>query len=312
MSDDRIAGGAFSEMHHLVARGYQQNFSSNDKRVDVINPRTGAMIANGRPIKGNFVVRGYNTHRTSAGASDSRLEREFAKLEAPALDQIRRVSVDHCGPDQRAAVVSHCALHLVRSQAFHATHQRIVHQLRNDWGPRLACDPELRKRYAADFGCDASDQEIAGYIDGIIKDHIEANRLHVDSMVRQYNGLARFLSRYWIQVISSGRLGVGFAIGDIPVVHMDTRTSAYGFRDGLAVGDANLVIAPLTRWTAVAFSVERTPHVALTVKRRLHEVNAVFARAAMQEIACHPGDALEVSRACQAQDRLPAARLVRP
>jgi hypothetical protein len=37
-------------------------------------------------------------------------------------------------------------------------------------------------------------------------------------MVRQYNNIAERLSRFWVQVITAERrMGVGFALADIPV-----------------------------------------------------------------------------------------------
>jgi hypothetical protein len=306
----RLVANPFAEMHHLVSRGFQQNFSDGQKRVTLLKARSGKVIDAARPIKSNFVVPGYNTHVTQAGTADSRLEHEFAKIERPLADQIRRITPDNCGPSDRGAVASHFALHLVRSEAFQSSHQGIIEQLRRDWVRDLARDPEVLKRYEAEFGGRPSADDITSYVDQIIHDHVQANRLHVDSMVKQYNSLGSHLSKFWVQVIIADQLGVGFALADIPIVHANTKTGQYGFRDGLALGDADLIVGPLTRWTAVALSVRPTPHVTLKVKKRLQEVNAVFARAALREIACHPDDARELARVCQRLDQLPPGRPV--
>jgi hypothetical protein len=276
----------------------------------VLGARSGEVIDPARPIKSNFVRAGYNTRIDSTGKPDSRLEREFAKLERPILDQIRRVTPTTCGPDLGGAVVTLFALHLVRSEAFQFSHSRIVEQLRQDWLPELAAEPEVRKHYVADYGKAPTDQDIIGIGERILEENVRANRLHVDGMVRLYNKIANHLAKFYVQVITSDQLGLGFALGDVPVVHANTSAGQYGFRDRLAIGDANLIIGPLTRFTAAALSVQPRESAKLTVKKRLQELNALFARAALSEIACHPSDVQEVQRVCQNLDRHTPNRLV--
>lgn len=300
----------FAEMHHLVSRGYQRNFADQWHCVTVIEARTGGIVDVARPIKRNFVSPGYNTRVNRDGAADSRLEREFAKLERPILDQIRRITPARCGPDLRQAVVTLFALHLVRSEAFQQSHERIIDDLRRYWLPELASAPELRQRYAAEYGVEATDQAIIQIGEQVLAENARANRLHVDGMVRTYNKLAAKLAQFHVQVITSDQLGMGFALGDVPVVHANIGTGQYGFRDRLAIGDANLIVGPLTRSTAVALSVRPMDAARLTVKRRLQELNAVFARAALHDVACHPDDAIEVRRVCQSLDRFPPDKLV--
>lgn len=150
----------FDEMHHLVSQGYQRNFAGPHQRVTVIDARTGEVIQADRSIRKNFALPGYNTQVDRAGVPDSRLEREFGRLERPILDQIRRVTPTNCGPEQRGAVAVLFALHLVRSQAFHSAQERIVEQVRREWVPEVATKPEVRARYVAEFGEEPTDQAI--------------------------------------------------------------------------------------------------------------------------------------------------------
>jgi hypothetical protein len=296
---------AFAEMHHLVTRGYQQNFADDQKRVAVIDARSGKVIDPARPIKTNFVLAGYTAHVTPDGKAVSRLEQEFGRLERPVVDQIRRITPDNCGPKQRGAVATLFALHLVRSHAFRERHLEVTEQLRREWIPEVASSPEISDRYAAEFGRPPTAEDIFQFAERILDENVRANRFHVDGMVQQYNNIAERLSRLWVQVITADRrMGVGFALADIPVVHANLKTRKYGFRDGVAIGDADLIVGPLTRWTAVAFSVRREPPVTISVKGRLQEFNALFARAALSEIACHPDDARELARVCQRVDQL--------
>ncbi|MFG1818798.1 DUF4238 domain-containing protein [Kribbella sp. NPDC049174] len=300
----------FSEMHHLVSKAYQRNFANDVRRVTVIAARSGEVVDRARAIKNNFVRAGYSAQIDRAGVADSRLELEFSKIETPILHQIRQITPENCGPELSAAVVNLFALHLVRSEAFEAKHNRIVDDLRREWLPDLASKPELRERYAADFGTRPTDQDIIDIGERILIENVRTNRLHVGGMVRMHNKIANQLAKFHVQVITSDQLEMGFALGDVPVVHANIKTARYGFRDNLAIGDADLIVGPLTRTTAAALSVRPRKPIKLTVKRRMQEINAVFARAALNEVACHPDDALEVRRVCQQLDRLSPNRLV--
>lgn len=125
------------------------------------------------------------------------------------------------------------------------------------------------------------------------------------------------LSKLYVQVITasdrlrtSDQSPIGFALGDIPVVHADTKTGRYGFRDGLAVMDANFIAGPLTRTTAAVLTVRPERPADLVVKKKLQTLNAVFIRAAMGEVACHPDDALELRRMFRNLHRLPPGPLI--
>ncbi|MFI5710980.1 DUF4238 domain-containing protein [Kribbella sp. NPDC051620] len=293
----------FSEMHHLVSKAYQWNFATEDRRVAVIDARTGKIIDRRRAVKHNFARAGYSAVVDRDGVADSRLEREFSKIETPILHQIRQVTAGGRGREQRAAVINLFALHLVRSEAFEAKHGRIVEDLRREWLPDLASNQELREQYAAELGVDSTDEDIIELGERILTENVRSNRMHVDGMVRMHNKIADQLAKFHVQVITSERLGMGFALGDIPVVHANTKQGRYGFRDDLAIGDADLIIGPLTRTTAAALTVRPVDSAKLAVKKRMQEINAVFARAALNEVACHPDDVADVRRVCEQQDR---------
>jgi hypothetical protein len=91
----------------------------------------------------------------------------------------------------------------------------------------------------------------------------------------------------------------GFAFGDVPVVHAKLETRQFGFRDRLAVGDADLVMTPLTRRSAVFFtSQRRTAGHLRRVKTYaiLRAINTLTIDAALAAVACHPDDVDEIAR----------------
>ena len=60
-----------TEMQHLVSRGYQQNFANAEKRVAVIDARSGRLVASDRPIKSNFAAPGFITHLDATGEANA-------------------------------------------------------------------------------------------------------------------------------------------------------------------------------------------------------------------------------------------------
>jgi hypothetical protein len=102
----------------------------------------------------------------------------------------------------------------------------------------------------------------------------------------------------------------GFVLSDVPIVHVDSRTRRYGFRDELAIGDADLIVGPLSRRTAVCLTAEPMEHLAVTTKKATQLINAVFWRSARELVACHPDDTREARRVFAHLDELPVAKLV--
>ena len=64
------------------------------------------------------------------------------------------------------------------------------------------------------------------------------------------------------------------------------------------MGDANLIMAPIKRRLVVFFTAKRMASKTITTLTKVQELNALTARAARNEVACHPDDLLHVSRVC--------------
>ena len=78
-------------------------------------------------------------------------------------------------------------------------------------------------------------------------DDLVSDPMHlVTTMIRQHDAMAEVLNRFHLQVIEIPDHLPGLVIGDTPVVHALTSSNQYGFRDRLALGDANLIVGPLT------------------------------------------------------------------
>jgi hypothetical protein len=297
---------------HLVSRGYQQNFASPDKRVTVLDAASGCLIDRGRPIKSNFVRPDFNAFVAETGELVELLEARFAEIEKVVLDQIRRVGPGACRPQQRAAIINLFAIHLVRSESFRTKHGGILDQLRAHDIPRYDEDERLQQEFIRQHQREPQLGEIANIGLAQLDAKDQSNEMFVQSMARNHNRLAEILTPFFVQVITiaAPRLP-GFVLSDVPVVHANTTTRGYGFRDDLALGDADLIIGPLTRRTAVAFSAKPMPHARFTTRRNVELFNAALWRGALREVACHPDDCLATQQMFRRLDRLPTVHLLR-
>lgn len=292
--------------HHLVSRSYQQNFASADKRVSVISTATGDVVDRGRAIKSNFALPGFNDVESIDGGHDASLEAAFGSIERPVMDQIRRVRPGYAGPDQRAAVAQHFAMHLVRSEPYRAMHDDIVEQLRASEGPKYESNPDVFERA---FGRAPSSDEVATIVSRCLDEMTAGNRSVAQSTARQYVRIADKLNSLRMQILwIDGDDLPGFILGDVPVVHALVGSDRYGFRDKLAIGDADLIVGPLTRRTAVCFTMARDPTTRIRTRKLVDTINAVFWRAAESKVACHPDDVVATKQLGNRLERLPLDR----
>ncbi len=293
---------------HWVSRGYQQNFATTDKRVAVFDVRLGRVVDDRRPIKSNFQERGFTTF-LQAGVPQDLLERAFASVESRVLNEIRTISRGRSGPQQKADVANLFALHLVRSPAFKVFHAHITQRYRDDDVPVVASEPSLRERFEAEEGRGPTEGELLDLTLRAYNDLV-ADPMHlVTSMIRQHDAMAEVLNRFHLQVVEVHAGLPGLVIGDTPVVHAALSVGHYGFRDRLALGDADFIMGPLTRRTAACFTAQRRPAVHVTTRKMLDAINAIFLRGAQVAVACHPDDSKAVRQIHSRLDRLPSTIL---
>lgn len=294
---------------HFVSRGYQQNFASRDKRVAVLSVRSGRVIDPERPIKSNFCEYGFTTF-LDAGVPNGLLETAFMSVERRVLNEIRTIGVTRQEPQQKADVANLFAIHLVRSPSFKSFHQQVGDRFRHDRVTEYARDAELIERFTISEGRPPDDGELSDLALRVYDEMVADPMSLVASMIRQHDAIAEALNRLHLQVVelAGGHLP-GFVVGDTPVVHAVLDEGRYGFRDRLALGDADFIIGPLTRTTAACFSVRPMSPVLVKTRNRLDTINAIFLRAALEEVACHPDDAKAVQQTYSRPNRLPPSIL---
>jgi hypothetical protein len=131
----------------------------------------------------------------------------------------------------------------------------------------------------------------------------------VTTMIRQHDLIAEKLNGLHLQVVELSADLPGFVLGDTPIVHAMLAERRYGFRDRRALGDAGFIVGPLTRSTAACFTAQQLPDARVTTRKKLDAINAIFLRAAQDEVACHPVDGKAVRQTHSRLGRLPPAIL---
>lgn len=294
---------------HWVSKGYQKHFADNMHRVAILDTRRGKVITK-RPIKGNFCRRGFTTYLDRTGRTNRQLELAFSGIEGYVLNQIRTISPDNCGPDEIAAVANLFAIHMVRNPTFKNMHEKIMREFRANSIPGFAEREDLLARFEAQFERQPNDGEIQQLVFNTYDDFASDPATAVESTARQHDQIAERLNQFYMQLITIAPGLPGFAIGDVPIVHAQTSSGKYGFRDRLAVLDANLIIAPLDRTTAACFTAKPFPTTILDSRQDVDTINAVFIRAALNEVACHPDEAQYLEEVCSQLDQLPIENML--
>lgn len=221
----------------------------------------------------------------------------FKKIERRVLELIRGIAPGKCSDAARSAVVGLCTVHLLRSRDFRDAQLQLLNTLEPDAIDYYGQLPEVHRRYVAQYGKPPP----PGVIEEIVSHWVSGQRdgaVFFDSTEERLETVDGLLRRWPLQIVAVDPSLPGLALGDNPVVHADLHTGRFGFRDGLAVGDATLIMAPLSRRIAVFFHRERTPPVYIRTHVALDRVNALTVRAARAEVACHPEDARRVRRVC--------------
>jgi len=278
-------------------------------RVAIIDAHRRKVITT-RPIKKNFCRRGFTTYLDQTGRTNRELELAFSGVEGHMLNQIRSITPANCGPEKKAAVANLFAVHMVRSPAFKTMHERILRDFRANQVPNYATEPKLAVMFAAQYGREPKEGEIQQIALSSYDRMASDPAMAVNTTSRQHDQIAERLNNYYMQLIIVNPELPGFAIGDVPVIHAQTYSGRHGFRDHLAVGDANLILGPLSRRMAACFSAKPFQTSILTSAEAVDTVNAVFIRAALNEVACHPEDSEHLAAVSNRLDQLPIERLL--
>lgn len=292
---------------HLVSKGYQENFARNH-RVAVVDRSTGKLIEE-RETKRNWRENDFVTVFDADGQPDDSLEREFAELERTVLNKIREISSAPMRSDQRSALDQLAAIHLTRSLNYASRHHEVTEAFFDDAVCEFMMDPRLRQLFEADH----RRAPFPGELEALITQQVQQFRAQPDLLANgMRHGVAsitQILARWQVELIAAPGGLPGFVLPDHPVLHAARTQGRYGFRDHLAVGDADLLMVPIRRRLLACYTNGHGGLKTLRTKKQIQLVNAALCRNARLEVACHPEDARDVGNAIRNSDRLPLSAL---
>ena len=121
-------------------------------------------------------------------------------------------------------------------------------------------------------------------------------------------GIPEILAQYTVQLVSMIEDLPGFALPDRPIVHGKRREGVFGFEEAGAIGDADIIIVPISRRLLGFYSARELPHVTIRTNKGLAWVNALLIHNAENEVACHPHDVLATARLIRNLERYPPSK----
>lgn len=295
-------------IQHLVSKGYQRNFAEG-WRVAVLRARSGAVVDERRQIRENWVVEDFLSVRSPDGSFDDSLEREFAAREQRFLNVIRDVRLGApVTPSQKAAIDDLAAAHLTRSQSFAEAHQSAANAALSEAPSRLAHDPRAVGAFARQYGRFPLPGELESIVAAAAQKFGDEPDLFASGVRRVDPGIQHLLAKWKVQLVGMADDLPGFLLPDNPVLHGMRAEGRFGFRAAVAVGEADLIIVPISRRLVALYSGQRLPDVRIRTKASLRWINSLLVRSAVSEVACNPQDAQEVSRLIKNLDRYPPTR----
>ena len=293
---------------HLVSKGYQRNFADG-WRVAVLDARSGGVVDGRRHIKENWVVEHFLSVSREDGTLDDTLEREFAKREQRFLNMIRDVRLDApVTPAQKAAIHDLAAAHLTRSQSFAEAHDTAASATFVEARRRLARDPRAIEVFRRQYGRGPLPGELESIVDAEARRFADEPDLFASGVRRVDPGIQQLLAKWKVQLVGLAADLPGFVLPDNPVLHGKRVEGRFGFRDAVAIGEADQIIVPIDRRLTALYSSKRLPAVEIRTKESMRWVNSLLIRSALKEVVCHPDDAQEVARLIKNLDRYPTAR----
>lgn len=148
-----------------------------------------------------------------------------------------------------------------------ASKLRLMAEHGADIAADLEAKAEVQQKFLAVLGRPPYPGEILQMAHDWTRAQVDSNEYFVENLPHFQRKFRDMLAQYHLQVIEAAPTLPGFVIGDVPVVHALLASQRFGFRDRLAIGDADYVAGPISRRVAVLFTVNRLPHKVIQTKK---------------------------------------------
>ncbi len=280
------------QRHHVVSRGFQRFFAEGE-RVLLIDkaPSTGVPRVRPAGTRDVFVRKDFSSHRSDGQLIDP-LEDEWQRIEREALPPIAAWLAGHARPPgwnpvgSREAAKMIAALHFARSYAYLEVHERISLEQGAELAARLPSDHEFVRRWRASRSDDPTPDAVSQLVNEQVTANFRWNSAYsVERMAAHFNFAIEKLGPLHTQEIRPSG-SARFVLGDSPFVIADRRRSRIGSRE-LALGDADLLLLPLSPTLAIAFTGNDEGH-GQVGDHVVQRVNAYTWQAAGRQVIAHP------------------------
>lgn len=215
------------------------------------------------------------------------------------LAEVRDVKAGPLTEEQKAAIVSLFAMHMARSATLRSWADELAERKLPGIIRTVASESRAAELIEQQSGRPPEPGELETLAQRVSDERTTSGAWRRDGIINNHNGVVDILNSRHIQIVEVDEALPGLVLGDVPIVHANLKDRRFGYRDRLAVGDADLIIGPLTRRVLACISATPERHVRITSKRKLNDVIALFARAAVSEVACHPDDLANLRRLCR-------------
>ena len=188
--------------HHLVSAGYQRNFGTPDRRLDIVDARTGEVIQERRGIRNTWRrERWHSVIDPFTGAVDTALEDVFSKIESNALEAIRHVRIGQLTPDQAGAVINLFAIHLARSEMLRPWSDELSERELPGIIQELSSSPRAVARFEREYGRLPEAGELEEIAQQISHQRTISGEWRRDTIAHNHDGVVERLQALHIQII---------------------------------------------------------------------------------------------------------------
>lgn len=271
--------------HHVVSQGYMRNFADGP-RIRLIDKRTEASKVVG--IRDAFVEKGFNALNVD-GADVEELEKEWARVEARALPDARRlVSGDRDEAGEYAVRVL-MALHWARSYVFREMFEEAFHARFDPAPDEIAAMDHIVKAFAESHGRPPGPGEIERLVRGRAAQIKRENDLLVERTAAIFNkAMDERFTHLHVEIARVVGRRYGLVTSDSPVV-LVRQPLRVDMRRTIPLLEADGTFMPLSRWVG-AFLTSHPEREKPVYPIGVQQLNALTWRNARARVACHPDE----------------------
>ena len=256
---------AMPQRQHFVHKSYLRGFANPGRFV--VEYTLAPAGRSTRAIRSVFAETDMMTIEWEDGERVDELEAQWADIESKCGEPLKRIrgskALDH--RDDSVALAMTAALHWARGSQFRTASAELADRaVEHRYCGVLDRLDELEEKFEDEFERAPEPGEVAVIAMERLDEMRYSNFLTVTSMAQSFNKFVDWVSDKQVELSIAPDHGTGFSTSDSPLIIADKDTDRVGLGEGLALGDSSLILMPVSRRLACAFTYERqqasSPH----------------------------------------------------